>query len=290
MSTGGLRTKLVHAWSYRRFGDDERRMSTMKNQRGMGSIYLRGSIFYIKYHHNGKPQRESSHSKKRKDAERLLKQRQGEIVSGKYVGVGPEKICLSALFEMVIDDYIEHERHDLYTCRRRISKHLSPVLGDVRAADFGSEHVRKYIRGRKTAKPKPANATINRELAIIRRAFHLAAACNPAKVSRIPFIEELPEGNVRQGFLEHAQYLGLRDELPDYARLALVIAYHCGNRKGELMQLEWSMVDLKAREIRIPGHMTKNKQPKRSRSMARCCTGSTWQKKSATPSIRIASG
>lgn len=231
-------------------------------QRGMGSVYLRGDVYWIKYYRNGKPKRESSHSKKRDDALRLLKQRQGEIVTGKYIGVGPEKIRLSALFEMVIDDYIDKEKRDLYIVKKRIEKHLDSALGKVRAADFGTDHVKKYIRDRKASAKKPSNATINRELAILRRAFTLAAQCNPPKVGRIPTIEELPEENTRQGFVEHPQYLALRDELPGYARLALVIGYHCGNRKGEILALEWSMIDLKSKEIRIPGRLTKNKKQK----------------------------
>ena len=162
----------------------------------------------------------------------------------------------------MVDEYIEKEKRDLYIVKKRISAHLEPALAAVKAADFGSNHIRKYIRERKSISKTPSNAIINRELAILRRAFNLAAQCNPPKVSRIPHIEELPEQNVRQGFLEHEEYLRLRDQLPSYARLALVIGYHCGNRKGEILTLEWSMVDFTTTEIRIPGRLTKNKQQK----------------------------
>jgi hypothetical protein len=42
----------------------------------------------------------------------------------------------------------------------------------VRAADYGSEHIARFKRGMK--KDGAANATVNRYLAVLRRAFKLA--------------------------------------------------------------------------------------------------------------------
>jgi len=47
-----------------------------------------------------------------------------------------------------------------------------------------------------------ANATINRELAAIKRAFNLAARCTPPRVAHVPYIPMLKERNVRKGFIE----------------------------------------------------------------------------------------
>jgi integrase len=53
----------------------------------------------------------------------------------------------------------------------------------------------------------------------------------------------LPEDNVREGFLEHHQYVLMRDELPDHQKLILVIGYHLGMRRGEILKLRWDQVD-----------------------------------------------
>jgi len=45
------------------------------------------------------------------------------------------------------------------------------------------------------------------------------------------------DDNVREGFLEHEQYVALRDELPDHQKLILVIGYHLGMRRGEILKL-----------------------------------------------------
>jgi hypothetical protein len=43
--------------------------------------------------------------------------------------------------------------------------------------------------------------------------------------------------------------------LPDYARLAFVVAYHCGCRKGELLAIPCERVDLAASKIYLVAEM-----------------------------------
>ena len=65
---------------------------------------------------------------------------------------------------------------------------------------------------------------------------------------------------VREGFLEHEQYILLRDELPDHQRLIPVIGYHLGMRRGEILNLRWDQVDWDANIIRLEKKQTKGKQ------------------------------
>ena len=48
--------------------------------RGMGRVYLRGTIWWIQYSHRGQRHMETSGSDKVSDARRLLKQRIGEML------------------------------------------------------------------------------------------------------------------------------------------------------------------------------------------------------------------
>lgn len=72
----------------------------------------------------------------------------------------------------------------------------------------------------------------------------------------------LPEDNVRKGFVVEEQYRALLDNLPPYLRPLLVVAYHVGNRKGELLGLLWSQVELDAEPptITLWSGTTKNKK------------------------------
>ncbi len=56
-----------------------------KNRRhGQGSVYQRGNIWWIKYHRDGEPFYESSHSDQRLDAERFLRKKLAEITLDQF--------------------------------------------------------------------------------------------------------------------------------------------------------------------------------------------------------------
>lgn len=236
-------------------------------QAKLGSLYRRSKkladgsrqvspVWWIKYYKDGRCIRESSESIKHTDAERLLKRRMGEISTGKFLGLEPERVTMSELFQDVVEDYQTYERKSTADLEGRLRNHLVPAFGAVRAADFSTQHLKRYIAARR--KEEAENATINRELAIVRRAFILASHCDPPKVVRVPHVVMLKENNVRTGFLEYEGYVALRDHLPWYLRPLFVTAYHVGGRRGELTAIQWHQVDFRTQRIRLAAGSTKN--------------------------------
>src|SRR6266540_562864 len=63
-----------------------------------------------------------------------------------------------------------------------------------------------------------AAATVNRELAALKRMFSLAV--KGERFQRMPYIEMLRENNARRGFFEREQFESVRGHLPEYARPA----------------------------------------------------------------------
>ena len=108
------------------------------------------------------------------------------------------------------------------------------------------------------AKKARKNGTINRELSLFRRAFTLGAEHDPPKVSTVPRIPLLEENNVRKGFFEHEDYSALLKTLPDELRAVLTFTYYTGCRKGEILGLQWSQVDLLQHVVRLEAGTTKN--------------------------------
>jgi hypothetical protein len=93
-----------------------------------------------------------------------------------------------------------------------------------RAIDITTDRGRAYQRKRLDEKASPA--TINRELAALRRM--LSLAFNAGKLSRIPKLEMLAEHNVRESFLEHGSFVSLLSNLPEAVRDLVEFEYLSG--------------------------------------------------------------
>jgi integrase len=128
--------------------------------------------------------------------------------------------------------------------------HLKPVrdhFGDWRALDINYRAIEAYITKRR--EHKKSNATINRELELLRRALHLAH--DRQLLPSIPKVRVLPENNTRQGFFERAELEAVVAALPDDLRDFTRFAYLTGWRKGEIISLKWTDVDRDAGAIRL---------------------------------------
>jgi integrase len=231
--------------------------------------------WWIKYSAGGQIFRESSKSENYADAERLLKTRIGEMVTGTFHGLQIEKTTLDQLLDDVLLDYRTNGKAVRFA-RAAIEHHLRPYFRGRRAASVSTEAVKKYVSFRRSndqgTRPyrgrldevrqipiQPAcNATINRELALLKHSFYLGWKSTPRKVASVPYIPMLEEHNVRKGFFEHDQFLAMRAALPEYLRPVLTFAYYTGCRRGEILALEWAQVDLSERVVRLEPGTTKN--------------------------------
>lgn len=231
-----------------------------KKVKGQGSIYSdpKSRFFYISYWNGWRQVRESARTEDHKEALATLQRKLGEVATGK--GAGPERIRISALLKLFLEDYRLQNKSDLYQAELRINKHLVPIFGELRAVEFSSSKLRAYID--KRLGDHAANATINRELAHLRRAFQLGFEHDPQLVYRMPVIKGLKEDNVREGFLEHNKYRDLLLCLHEDLQTPYVVAFHLGIRSSELLNIERDWVDLRERLIYVNGRVTKNKKPK----------------------------
>lgn len=63
---------------------------------------------------------------------------------------------------------------------------------------------------------------------------------------------------MRKGFFEDEQYRALLTALPEYLRPVLTFAYYTGCRRGEILRLQWSQVDLIEGVVRLEPGEAKN--------------------------------
>lgn len=221
----------------------------------MGMIYKRGRVYWIKYYRNGKPYRESTESTKEADAKRLLKKREGEISEGKLPGIYFDRIRFDELSEDFLTDYRINGKKSFVRAERSVG-HLKKAFEGERATKITTPQIRAYIDNR--LNQGASNASINRELAALKRMLNLGARQTPPKVDKVPYIPMLSENNVRKGFFEHGDFLALRDALPDYLKGFVTFAYKVGWRLSEISNLTWKQVDLKQGIVRLEPGETKN--------------------------------
>jgi hypothetical protein len=100
--------------------------------------------------------------------------------------------------------------------------HLQEKFEHVPAHRLTTTMLREYKGERFAEKDKPAVATVNRELQVIRRAFRLAANHEPPKVSRVPKFELETENNAVLEFFTAGQMEKIRTAASARPRLACV--------------------------------------------------------------------
>lgn len=231
--------------------------------RGDGSVYRqKGSRFWwIQFFVDGERRRESTKTENEKLAWRILRNKLVAIENGELAAGSADK--LEKLYEALERDYTINGRKDIVNLKSRWTNHLSPAFGELLVSEVSAEVVAKYIAARQAAKPPASNATINRELAILKRAFKLAVRNGRLKVGQQPFIEMLKERNIRKGFLKDSEYEALARETAKiglWLRAMFEVACVYGWRKSELLEMRVSQIDLDNREILLNPGETKNDQ------------------------------
>lgn len=145
---------------------------------------------------------------------------------------------------------------------------LRAAFGSTRIADFRRHHAEEWLKRARLPRPGQKNvstdqlsdASKNRYMGELKRAFRLGTEMDPPLCGRIPKLPRFEEDNVRQGMLDKADYKRMRDAfIADHARLFFVIAYHVGMRSGEILRLRWDQVDLDKKLIRLEIKQTKGK-------------------------------
>ena len=154
----------------------------------------------------------------------------------------------------VLDDYRMNRKRSLLDVERHVRLHLGPFFGRRRLAAITPADIRRYALRRQQEGAR--NATINRELAVLNRAFTLAIAAGtvPAR----PHVALLREDNVRRGFFERNEFESVRRRLPPDLADFVSFLYTTGWRwRSEAARLRWTNVAFDAGEVRLDPGTTK---------------------------------
>lgn len=134
---------------------------------------------------------------------------------------------------------------------------LIDFFGKYRLSDLNGEHAEKF-KAKRSKRVRPG--TVNRELGNLKNMMNVAVSWghldrNP--FSKVKFLH-VPRGPERVlGEDEEVRLLAACDEVRSaYLRPIILLAFNTGMRRGEILSLEWSQVDLVNRLISITNAKT----------------------------------
>src|SRR5581483_3162299 len=125
---------------------------------------------------DGKTFRESAETDKKIEAQAKLDQR---LEQARHRTYNPEakRVRVSDLMPPVWQNYRDQNQKTLDDAEARWKLHLEPAFGNYLAASVGSDLVNRYKQQRLAEGAK--SASINRELALLKRAYNLAVSADP---------------------------------------------------------------------------------------------------------------
>lgn len=207
----------------------------------------------IRYYRAGKRHEESSGSTRKKDAIDLLRLREGDLARGLPVSAKAGRLKFDEAVNDVLVDYQTNHRKSSGHVERRIRLHLAPFFTGRRMASITTPDVRRYTAARQQA--GAADASVNRELAILNRAFTLA---KQSGLLHRPYVPMIVEKNTRKGYFERQEFLDVREAMPEPLKGVVGFAFYTGWRTGEILPLQWSQVDRAEEVVRLEPGTTKN--------------------------------
>ena len=233
----------------------------------MGQLYQRpnSAKYWAAYYDTaGRRVRVSTGTDNREEAKRFLKLREGKVAEGAPIPPRLDRISFDELRDNLMTYYRTTGRwKHLDDAERRLA-HVTRFFGGRRAVTITPDLIRAYAeqRQRETVpgtKRPVSPATINRELAMLRRALRLGA--RDGKVMHVPAVELLRESAPRAGFVDEAQSRTLLRLLRPDLRVVVALAYTLGWRvRSEVLPLQRRHVDLEAGTVRLDPGTTKNRE------------------------------
>jgi integrase len=223
----------------------------------MASIYRqKGSKnWWVKVYEPGnpKPKRFSLETDNEDEARAKLKKIEAKQTLDQPIEPKADRLRFWQLADLVVNDYIVRKNRSLETLKNRLKNHIIPYFGQHLVRNIRTAQIEQYMV--KRIEQGASDATINRELDVIKKAFRLGARDYPIQVPHIP---KRKETNIRKGFFEEDQFEALCRHSPSYLVAPNRFLYVTGWRISELRGLEERNVDFVGGEVRLDPGTTKN--------------------------------
>jgi integrase len=209
----------------------------------------RGSTWWMDYMVDGKQRCESCRTANKRLARKILNLRLAEIVEGRFQLPKSNPPRLEPFSQQFLES-VSHEN-----TRKRYASSVAALLehfGDARLTELSLDRIEGFKETRLAAKVR--SATVNRDLAVLRRMLKIAERKRLISRASLPVIEMLEERKERRQphiltFDEEKRVLAVA---PDNIRTIVILILETGLRSGrEALALKWTDIDFEQGSIQI---------------------------------------
>jgi integrase len=214
-------------------------------------LVKRGKYYCMRFMYHGRQVRRSTGTTDRRLAEAIYGKVQSQIVEGRWFEVQEAK---TRTFDELMERYLAEHAAKKSEPRhyRGYANNLLAFLGGRTLAEITPKLIAEYKSRRYAAGLKPAS--INRELATLKKAFNLAMRewewCQDNPVSRVSMERE---NNKRDRWLSQEEETRLLQGCAPWLHDVVSFALHTGMRMGEILALTWQGVDFTRRTVTVLG-------------------------------------
>ena len=212
-------------------------------------LMKRGHTWWMSFMYHGQQVRRSTGTADKRLAEAILGKVKVQMVEGRFFD--KPTVQQRTLTELLDRYTSEHAARRANARRERTSvKNLKAFFENPTLDQLTPKRIVAYKNQRYTDGVKPA--TINRELATLKKAFNLARRewewCDDNPVSRVSMEQE---HNTRDRWLTVDEEQRLLKAAAPWLRELITFALHTGMRRGEILGLTWAGVDVFRRTVTV---------------------------------------
>lgn len=215
-------------------------------------LYKRGQVWWMRMTYHGQTVRRSTETTDRRLAVRIFDKVKGEIAQNTWFARLPGE---DRTFGDMMAKYLsEHSApNKAATSSRRdlsLAKRLLEVFGDMTVTAIGRRHVAAYKAKRRADHAAPK--TINNELVLMSHAFTVAIReWEWLNENPVTLVSKERVQNHLERWLTAEEEANLVAVAPGWLREIIIFAIETGLRESEILNLQWSHVDLFRKTIAI---------------------------------------
>lgn len=161
-----------------------------------------------------------------------------------------KKITFRDFAPVYIDSYAKPNKRSWVCDNYCLEAHLKPHFGDLDLRDISSLDIENYRAKRLEAGVK--KSTTNRELALLKKMFHLAldwGFCSENPVLKVRLYSE--RDNLKERVLSEEEEVKLLAHSPAHLKPIVLFAINTGMRRGEILGLRWDQIERGGKAVRV---------------------------------------